>query len=92
MRLSDKACKASPRASLEKRSDGAGLQLWVKASGSRLWRLAYRYQGKQKRLALGSYPLISLARARELRDEAKKLLAEGVEPRSHRLIRVWQKN
>ncbi|TIU08566.1 MAG: DUF4102 domain-containing protein, partial [Mesorhizobium sp.] len=53
-------------------------------TGSRLWRLAYRFDGKQKLLALGSYPLISLAEAREARDTAKRLLLRGIDPAQER--------
>ena len=71
-------------AKLTKLSDGAGLQLWVRPNGARLWRLAYRFKGKQKLLALGVYPTVSLARARQARDEAKRLLAEGLDPAAER--------
>jgi len=60
-------------------SDGGGLFVQVAPSGSRLWRKAYRFDGKQKLLAFGAHPAISLARARELRAEAKTLLAEGID-------------
>jgi integrase len=86
MALTDKQCQAKARQALEKRSDGGGLQLWVDPKGSRLWRLAYRFGGKQKLLALGSYPVISLAEARERRTEAKKLLAAGVDPGAARRL------
>lgn len=79
--LSDMACrsaKAGPR--LAKLSDSGGLQLWVQPNGSKLWRLAYRFGGKQKLLALGAYPQVSLAEARSKRDEAKKQLREGRDP------------
>ncbi|TGW04614.1 DUF4102 domain-containing protein, partial [Mesorhizobium sp. M2D.F.Ca.ET.145.01.1.1] len=81
MALSDVKCRnARPTSKLMKLSDGGGLQLWVQPTGSRLWRLAYRFGGKQKLLALGSYPLISLAEAREARDTAKRLLLRGIDP------------
>ena len=51
-----------------------------RTQGSKLWRLAYRCDGKQKTLALGAYPAVSLADARQKRDGAKKLLASGVDP------------
>lgn len=51
-----------------KLSDSGGLQIVVMPNGSRLWRLAYRFGGKQKQLALGAYPLVSLAEARDARD------------------------
>ncbi|TIR46619.1 MAG: DUF4102 domain-containing protein, partial [Mesorhizobium sp.] len=80
MTLSDVKCRnARPGPKLRKISDGGGLQLWVQPTGSRLWRLAYRFDGKQKLLALGSYPLLSLAEARQARDEAKRLLMKGID-------------
>jgi len=60
-------------------SDGGGLYLLVKSSG-RYWKLAYRFEGKQKTLAFGVYPTVSLDQAREKREEAKKLLAENIDP------------
>jgi Arm DNA-binding domain len=70
----------------QKLSDGGGLHILVQPSGSKLWRLSYRFDGKQKTLALGSYPAISLAEARNLRDHAKKLLARSVDPSAQRKI------
>ena len=63
----------------DKHSDGSGLYLHVKEAG-KYWRLNYRYLGKQKTLALGVYPAVSLAKARRLRDVAREQLAEGVDP------------
>lgn len=63
-----------------KLSDGGGLQLLVTPTGGKLWRLAYRFGGKQKQLALGAYPAVSLADARKARDAAKATLAAGVDP------------
>ncbi len=63
-----------------KLADGGGLFLLVATSGGKLWRLKYRFQGVEKLLALGAYPEVSLKQARERRDEAKKQLAEGVDP------------
>lgn len=81
MPLTDVSCRnAKPAASLYKMSDGGGLQLWVQPTGSKLWRVAYRFGGKQKLLSLGSYPLISLADARRIRDDNKRLLAAGQDP------------
>ena len=56
----------------------------VTPEGSKLWRLAYRYTGKHKDFALGSYPVITLAMAREAKDDAKRLLAQGVDPSEKR--------
>lgn len=63
-----------------KRSDSGGLFMLVTKTGSKLWRYAYSFDAKQKLLAIGQYPLISLADARIKRDGAKKLLAEGIDP------------
>jgi integrase len=63
-----------------KLSDGGGLHLLVPPTGSKLWRLAYRFAGKQKTLALGAYPAVSLEEARRQREEAKKLLARSIDP------------
>jgi hypothetical protein len=81
MPLSDAACRAAKQGpKLKKLSDGGGLQLWVQPSGSKLWRLAYRFAGKQKLLALGIYPEVSLAEAREGRDLARKQLRGNIDP------------
>lgn len=63
----------------DKHSDGGGLYLLVKTSG-KYWRMNYRFLGKQKTLALGVYPAVSLKAAREGRDKARTLLAEGKDP------------
>ncbi len=63
----------------EKHTDGRGLYLHVKAAG-KYWRMNYRYQGKQKTLALGVYPDVSLAKARQRRDKAREQLADGIDP------------
>ena len=60
-------------------SDGAGLYLLVKSSG-RYWKLAYRFEGKQKTLAFGVYPAVSIEQARAKRDSAKQLLAQHIDP------------
>jgi hypothetical protein len=63
-----------------KRSDSGGLFMLVTKTGSKLWRYAYSFDAKQKLLAIGQYPIISLADARTKRDNAKKLLADGIDP------------
>jgi integrase len=81
MPLSDAACRAAKAGSVRRKmADGGGLQLWVQPSGTRLWQLAYRYRGKQRQLALGPYPAVSLLEAREKRETAKKQLREGIDP------------
>jgi hypothetical protein len=67
-----------------KRSDSGGLFMLVTKTGSKLWRYAYNFDSKQKLLALGQYPVTSLADARVKRDDAKKLLAEGIDPSVNR--------
>jgi hypothetical protein len=64
--------------------DGGGLFLLVNPAGSRLWRLKYRFQGKEKQLALGYYPETSLDSARLLRNNAKCLLKNGLDPSEER--------
>jgi integrase len=67
-----------------KLSDSGGLHLLIQPSGSKLWRLAYRFAGKQKTLALGAYPIVSLADARSKREEAKRHLAREIDPSAQR--------
>lgn len=63
----------------EKYADGGNMYLHVNASG-KYWRMAYRFAGKQKTLAIGVYPAVSLAKARQRRETARELLADGVDP------------
>jgi integrase len=86
MPLNDTAVrKAKPGTTPKKLSDGGGLHLLVQPTGSKLWRLAYRFARKQKTLALGMYPAVSLSDARSHRDEAKKLLARSIDPSVQRM-------
>jgi integrase len=78
--------KAKPESKLKKLSDGHGLQLHIFPNGSKLWRLAYRFDGKQKLLALGAFPDVELKDAREAKDTAKKLLADGVDPNQQKRL------
>jgi integrase len=81
MPLSDvKARNAKPTEKQFKLSDGDGMYLLVTPNGGKCWRLKYRFHGKEKLLALGTYPEISLSVARKKRDEARELLASGVDP------------
>jgi integrase len=81
MKLSDTAVKkAKPEAKSYKKADGGGLYLEVMPNGSKYWRLKYRFGGKEKRLALGVYPAVALADARSRRDDARKLLANDIDP------------
>jgi integrase len=81
MALTDLQCrKTRSGAKLTKLSDMGGLQFWVYPNGTKAWRFAYRFSGKQKLLALGKYPATTLLQARMGRDEAKLLLDEGKDP------------
>ena len=71
---------AKPKGKAYKLSDAGGLFLFVTPSGGKLWRLSYRFEGKQKTLSFGAYPIITLLEARAKRDEAKKLLAKNQDP------------
>ena len=64
--------------------DGEGLFLSVKPNGAKLWRLKYRFEGREKLLALGPFHHVSLKEARDKRDDAKMLLLEGIDPSAHR--------
>lgn len=85
MALSDVAVRnAKPGEKPIRMFDGGGLYLEVAPTGGKLWRLKYRFGGKEKLLALGKYPDVSLKDARERRDEARKLLANEVDPSENR--------
>jgi hypothetical protein len=71
---------ARPRAKAYKLSDERSLYLLVMPNGSKYWRFSYRFLGKQRSLALGVWPEVSLAEAREKRDAARKLVADGTDP------------
>jgi integrase len=76
--------KAKPQQRPYSMSDGGGLYLWITPAGGKLWRWSYRYEGREKLMSLGKYPDVSLAQARERHSEARKLLAEGVDPMAQR--------
>ena len=81
----DAACKqAKPTGKTVRLFDGGGLYLEVSPSGGRWWRLKYRFDHKEKRLSLGTYPDVGLKNARNRRDDARKLLASGVDPGANR--------
>lgn len=85
MKLTEIQCKnakhTNPKSKAPlKLSDGQGLSLWVMPNGSKYWRLAYRFNDKQKTLALGVYPDISLKQARQKRVDAKEVIAKGKDP------------
>lgn len=79
--LNDAVCRnAKPKERSYKLADERGMYLEVMPNGSKYWRMKYRAGGKEKRLALGVYPEVSLAEARAKRDEARKLVADGGDP------------
>lgn len=85
--------KAKPKEKDYKLFDGNGLFLLVAKTGGKRWRLKYRFGGKEKILALGVYPSISLSKARELREYNRKLVAEGTDPSQQRKeLKENQKN
>ena len=87
--LTDVACrKAKGRDRPYKLADAHGLYLYVMPSGTRSWRMKYRFGGKEHRLTFGSYPDMSITQAREAREAARKLLREGVDPRVDRKQRA----
>lgn len=83
MPLTDTACKNArcpegrPR---QRYADSGGLYLEVQPTGAKHWRWKYRFAGKEKRLAIGTYPSVSLAQARRARDEAREKLRAGIDP------------
>lgn len=81
MPLNDARIRAlKPSTKPTKHGDTGGLLLVVSPTGSKLWRMVYRFDGKQKQLSFGTWPDVSLAEARSSRDTARKLLASGVDP------------
>ncbi len=68
----------------KKYTDSAGLYLYVPISGNKFWRMDYSFDGKRKVLSLGEYPAISLKMARAMREDAKRLIATGVDPAVHK--------
>ena len=85
MALSDLAVRQAKKTGKEYTiRDADGLSLAVTAAGGRTWHFRYYWAGKQKRMSLGTYPEVTLREARSLRDEARALLARGINPRVHR--------
>lgn len=81
MALTDTAIrKAKPKEKPYKVTDAQGLYLLVNPGGSKLWRVKYRMNGVERKLALGSYPEITLAEARSARDAARRQLAHAIDP------------
>jgi integrase len=87
MPLTDTAIRnAKPSEKPIRLFDGGGLYLEISPAGGKWWRLKYRFAGKEKRLSLGVYPEIGLKEARDRRDEAKRLLGEGIDPSVERKV------
>lgn len=85
MSLTDREIRnIKPTDKPKKYTDGRGLYLEVSPSGGRWWRLKYYFGGKEKRLSLGVYPDVGLKDARDRREDARKLLAQGVDPSENR--------
>ncbi|MDR2820215.1 MAG: Arm DNA-binding domain-containing protein, partial [Desulfovibrio sp.] len=85
MKLTDtflRALKATGK--VQKYSDGGGLYIYVSPAGGTLWRMGYRFEGKQKLLSFGGYPAVSLKEARKRRGAAKEQLAQGIDPAAHK--------
>src|SRR5437762_10582026 len=79
--LTDIGCRnLKPQAKPTKKSDAGGLYLLVRPGGSKHWYMGYRFGGRQKKLSFGPYPVVTLVGARDRRDAAKRLLADGIDP------------
>jgi len=81
------AAQAKPTDKQKKLSDGGGLHLLIHPNGGKYWHISYRFAGKQNTLSLGAYPDVSLAVARERRDDTRKLLADGINPSEAQRVR-----
>ncbi len=75
---------AKPKAKPYKLSDGGGMYLLINPNGSQYWRLKYRIHKREKVLALGVYPVVSMTDARDKVQEAKNLLDKGIDPGTHK--------
>lgn len=87
MALTDTAIrKIKPADKSFKLADSSGLYLLIKPNGSKLWYMKYRIYGKEKKLAFGPYPDVSLFKARQLRDAARAKVREGTDPAADKKI------
>nr|CRH06734.1 prophage integrase [Candidatus Magnetococcus massalia] len=87
MPLTDKEVRlAKPGEKTQRLPDGRGMYLEISPKGGKWWRLKYRFNKKEKRLALGVYPDVSLKQARTKREDARRLLTEGIDPGEKRKI------
>jgi hypothetical protein len=71
---------AKPEEKIRKLYDGGGLFLLIHPSGGKWWRFRYRFKGKEKLVSLGTYPKIALTQARTMRDNARQILKQGIDP------------
>ena len=76
--------KSKPDSEAYRLADGHGLYLWITPAGGKLWRWKYRFDGKEKLMALGKYPEVPLAQARERHAAVRSLLANGTDPMAKR--------
>ncbi len=85
MPLTDTAVRnAKPRKGAVRLFDERGLYLEISPAGGKWWRFKYRFNGKEKRLSLGTYPSVRLKDARDRREVARRLLAGGIDPSENR--------
>ena len=93
MPLTDTKVKnAKPLDKEYKLTDGFGMFLRVTPKGSKYWQMAYRFEGKQKLFSIGVYPAVSLSDARQRRDEARGLLAQGIDPNAKKQAEAKELN
>jgi integrase len=92
--LTDTAVKnLKPKAKPYKKGDAHGLFIYVTQNGTKFWRQKFRYNSKEKLLSHGEYPFVSLQKARQLRDEARQLLADGKDPSTQKKVdKLGKKN
>ena len=87
MPLNDIKCKSiKPKEKIFMISDEKGLYLEVNPNGSKYWRLKYRFDGKEKKLAFGVYPEVSLKEARDKADEARKKIKDSIDPSTEKKL------
>lgn len=85
MRLTSTGIKnIKPNGKTQRLADSRGLYLEISPKGGKWWRFRYQFEGKENRLSLGVYPDVSLKDARDRRDDARKLVASGIDPSENR--------